>query len=76
MPIDSALIKWIIESYGLPAALAIYVLWKSLGKSETKSDVARELITKLDAISEKVDELKTVPVRLAIVETKIEALIK
>lgn len=74
MPIDATLIKWLIETYGLPIVAIGVVLWKTLGKSDNKPDVARELISKIDALTVKVDDLKDVPIRLAIVEYKIEAL--
>ena len=71
---DAALIRWLIETYGLPLVAIGFVVWKTFGKSDTKPDIARELISKIDALTVKVDDLKTVPVRLAIVETKIEGM--
>lgn len=74
MPIDAALIKWLIETYGLPLVAIGFVVWKTFGKTDTKPDIARELISKIDAIDEKVDKLESVPIRLAIVEYKVEEL--
>ena len=74
MPIDAALIKWLIETYGLPLVAVGFVIWKTIGKTDTKPDVARELISKIDALAEKVDKLESVPIRLAIAEYKIEEL--
>lgn len=58
MPFDAELIKWFISSYGLPAALAVYVFWNSIGKSDTKRDVAQELITKIDSLSVSVQDVR------------------
>ena len=74
MPIDASLIKWLIETYGLPLVAIGFVIWKTMGKSDTKPDVARELISKIDALTVKVDKLESVHIRLAIVEYKVEEL--
>jgi len=74
VPIDAGLIKWLIETYGLPLVAVGFVIWKTIGKSDAKPDVARELISKIDSLTEKVDKLESVPIRLAIAEYKIEEL--
>ena len=71
---DATLIKWLIETYGLPLVAIGFVVWKTIGNSDTKPDVARELISKIDALTVKVDKLESVPIRLAIVEYKVEEL--
>lgn len=76
MPIDATLIKWLIETYGLPLVAVGFIAWKSLSKSDSKRDIAKELITKIDAIGEKVDKLDTVHTRLALIEYKVEELKK
>lgn len=68
--IDGEFLKWFLDAYGLPAALAVFVLWKSMGKSDTKRDVARELITKIDNLSSNVQDVRE---RVAKIEGKLDA---
>jgi hypothetical protein len=71
MPIiDGDFARWFIDAYGLPAALAVFVLWKSMGKTDTKQDVARELITKIDNLSSNVQDVRE---RVAKIEGKLDA---
>jgi len=74
LPVDSDLLKWLIETYGLPLVAVGFIAWKSFGRSDNKPDIAKELILKIDAINDKVDKLESVPIRLAIVEYKVEEL--
>jgi predicted 2-oxoglutarate/Fe(II)-dependent dioxygenase YbiX len=68
--IDGDFLKWFIDAYGLSAALAIFVLWKSMGKSDTKRDVAFELITKIDSLTVNVQDVRE---RVAKIEGKLDA---
>ena len=68
--IDGDFLKWFIDLYGLPASLAVVVLWKSMGKSDTKQDVARELITKIDSLTSNVQDVRE---RVAKIEGKLDA---
>lgn len=68
--IDGEFLKWFLDAYGLPAALAVFVLWKSIGKSDTKHDVARELITKIDSLTSNVQDVRE---RVAKIEGKLDA---
>lgn len=70
MPVDAAFLKWLIESYGLPAVLALWVIYKSMGKSDAKTDVARELITKIDGLTVSVQDVRE---RVAKIEGKLDA---
>jgi outer membrane murein-binding lipoprotein Lpp len=71
MPIiDGDFARWFISTYGLSAALAVFVLWKSMEKIDTKQDVARELITKIDSLSTNVQDVRE---RVAKIEGKLDA---
>jgi len=76
LPVDATLLKWLIETYGLPLVAVGFIAWKSFGRSDSKPDIAKELITKIDAIGEKVDKLESVHTRLALIEYKVEELKK
>jgi hypothetical protein len=63
----------IASTYGFPTAIALF-LYLEKQKAKIEEKPSGVIISKLDAIEKKVDKLEDVPVRLAIVETKIEGL--
>lgn len=67
---DTAFIKWVFEAYGPWAALA-YVFWTFAPKNkQSNTDVAAQLIIKIDAIDVKLNDMRE---RVAKIEGKMDA---
>lgn len=66
---DVAFLKWLGEAYGPWVPLVVAFWWYGLRNKETKPDIARELISKIDGIDAKMGALGE---RVARIEGKLD----
>jgi len=67
--LDAAFLKWLGEAYGPIAPLIALLLWFAWKNKDTKPDVAKELITKIEGIDAKVQMMGE---RIARIEGRLD----
>ncbi len=65
---DVAIFQWAKDALGFPLAIVAVLWWYGIKNKDTKPDIARELISKIDAIDSKVGAMGE---RVARIEGKL-----